>query len=240
MLAVTALVIIVSSTPTASAARAATANPLTALPFFVQKTTDAADAVRAYRAAGNTTDANLMERLADQSVAIWLTGPSSLSLLTSTLAQAKRQHQLPTYVIYNIPGRDCGSYSSGGATSAGAYKVWIRQMAAHLGSTPVAVIIEPDALPELTCWSSSEQAENYSLIRYAATTLQASGNTAVYLDAGNSSWQPVRVIAARLRRAGVALVRGFSLNVANFQTTARSLAYGKRISEASRLLRRSL
>jgi endoglucanase len=217
----------------AGIARAASANPLTVLPLFVQKGTDAANAARTYREAGNITDANLMERIAGQPQAIWLTGgPSSLSWLTFTLGQARRQHQLPVYVVYDIPGRDCGSYSSGGAASPAAYQAWIRQVAAHFGSTPVAVIIEPDALPELSCWSSSEQAENYALIRYAAATLQARGNTTVYLDAGNPSWQPVRTIVARLRRAGVGLVRGFALNTAEFETTARSLAYGTRISRA--------
>ena len=225
------------STPTSGVARnavkaSAAGDPLTALPFFVQKHTDATNAVRSYRAAGNTTDANLMERIASQSQAVWLTGPSSISELEVTLAEARRQHQLPTYAIYDIPGRDCGSYSSGGASSAAAYEAWIRLIAARIGHTPVAVIIEPDALAELSCWSSSEQTENYSLIRYAATTLQASGNATVYLDAGNPSWQPVSLMVARLRQAGVGLVRGFALNTADFQTTAKSIRYGTRISRA--------
>jgi endoglucanase len=231
--AVTALAIIGFSAAAVGTARAVIGNPLTALPFFVQKGTNAALAVRAYRAAGNITDANLVERIADQSEAIWLTGGRpSLSRLALTLRQARRQHQLPTYVVYDIPGRDCGSYSSGGAPSAVAYEAWIHQIAAHFGSTPVAVIIEPDALPELSCWNSSEQAENYSLIRYAATTLQAKGDTTVYLDAGNPSWQSVHTMVVRLRRAGVGFVRGFALNTGEFETTAKSIAYGTRISKA--------
>jgi endoglucanase len=53
---------------------------------------------------------------------------------------------------------------------------------------------------------------------------------AVYLDAGNSAWQPVATIARRLRAAGVAGARGFSLNVANFNTSAAEAAYGERVS----------
>jgi endoglucanase len=230
--AATALMTSASSTPAAAAARARASDPLSVLPFFVQQHTDATVAVRSYRAAGNVTDENLMERIAGQPSAVWLTGPSSLSELTLTLREAKRGHQLPTYAVYDIPGRDCGSYSSGGAPSAAAYEAWIRQIAARIRSTPVAVIIEPDALPEIACWTSSEQATAYSLIRYAATTLQANPNATVYIDAGNPSWQPVHTMVARLRRAGVSLVRGFALNTSEFETTARSLAYGTRISNA--------
>ncbi len=222
----------VAKARSAAGPHAAAGDPLAVLPLFVQKDTDAAISVRSYRAAGNTTDANLMERIASQPQAIWLTGPQSNYSLITSLRQARRQHQLPVYVIYYIPGRDCGSFSSGGAPSAAAYQAWIRQVAAQFGSTPVAVIIEPDALPELSCWSSSEQAQNYGLIRYAATTLQDRGKTTVYLDAGNPLWQPAGTMIGRLRRAGVGLVRGFALNTAEYQTTARSLAYGNRISRA--------
>ncbi len=41
---------------------------------------------------------------------------------------------------------------------------------------------------------------------------------------------PAATIARRLRAAGVAQARGFSVNVAGFETTARSRAYGRAIS----------
>jgi endoglucanase len=50
--------------------------------------------------------------------AVWLTGgtPSQVSAtVTSTLQEANRERALPVLVLYNIPGRDCGSYSAGGA-----------------------------------------------------------------------------------------------------------------------------
>jgi endoglucanase len=229
---VTALVVAAMWTPAASSARGVPGDPLSALPFYVDRHTAAVATVSSYREAGNSTDANLMARIADQPQAIWLGGPGSLAELTLTLAEAESEHRLPTYVLYNIPDRNCGSYSAGGAPSAAAYRSWIRQVASRLGSSPVAVIIEPDALPGITCWSRTEQATTYSLIHYAASRLAAKPNTTVYLDAGNSAWQPVRAMVARLRRAGVGLVRGFALNIANFQTTASSVAYGERISRA--------
>jgi endoglucanase len=230
---VAALIAVAIWSPASTSARQASASdPLGALPFYVDKHTAAAAALSSYRQAGNATDAKLMARIADQPQAIWLGGPGSISELSLTLAEAESEHRLPTYVLYNIPDRNCGSYSAGGAPLAAAYRSWVRQIASRLGSTPVAVIIEPDALAGITCWSRSEQATTYGLIHYAASKLSVKRNTTVYIDAGNSVWQPVRTMVARLRRAGVALVRGFALNVANFQTNASSLAYGARISRA--------
>ncbi len=174
-----------------------------------------------------------MGRLASQSEAIWLTGgPSSLSTLNETLRWARAQHQLPTYVVYDIPDLDCIPHSDSGAASPSAYRSWVRQIAARIASTPVAVIIEPNALPEMTCWPAPEQKSAYNLIRFAARTLASKSNTTVYIDAGDSAWQPVHTIAARLRHAGVSRVRGFAVNTGEFETTAASLAYGNRIARA--------
>jgi endoglucanase len=232
---VVAPVAVAASLPEGSAAdvsRTATADPLSKLPFFVQKNLPAAVTERSYLASGYIADAHLMGRLAGQPEATWLTGPSSLSTLSLTLRWARAQHQLPTYVLYDIPGRDCGSYSRGGAASPSAYRAWVRQIAARIGSTPVVLVIEPDALPEMTCWSGSEQATAYELIGFDAATFASKPNATVYIDAGDSTWQSVQTMVVRLRRAGVSRVRGFALNVAAFETTAASLAYGKRIARA--------
>jgi endoglucanase len=52
----------------------------------------------------------------------------------------------------------------------------------------------------------------------------------VYLDAGNSAWVPVDVMAARLGAAGIALADGFALNVSNFNATGAELGYGNALS----------
>src|SRR5919112_6588622 len=42
--------------------------------------------------------------------------------------------ELPVLVMYNLPHRDCGQYSSGGTTSPPAYRNWVDQFAAGLGT----------------------------------------------------------------------------------------------------------
>jgi endoglucanase len=61
--------------------------------------------------------------------------------------------------------------------------------------------------------------------------LQRQPKVEVYVDAGNASWvRNLDRLASALRAAGVARADGFALNVSNFETTARSVAYGEALS----------
>jgi endoglucanase len=135
----------------------------------------------------------------------------------------------PVFVIYNIPPRDCGPYSAGGAGGGDAYRRWVIAFARGLGGRPAAVILEPDALPSLECLPARFQDERYLLLREAVETLEAAG-AFVYVDAGNANWKQPPVMAERLRRAGIASAQGFSLNVSNFHGLAVNLAYGAQLS----------
>gem|GEM_PF-2085824 len=141
-----------------------------------------------------------------------------------------RARALPVFVLYNIPRRDCGAYSAGGARSGAAYKRWISDFAAGAGRRKLAVVIEPDALAGLDCLGPAARTARYALIRYAVERIATNPRAAIYLDAGNSDWQSPAVMAKRLRRAGIAKARGFALNVSNYQTTTASVAYGNRLA----------
>src|SRR5690606_35717990 len=63
-------------------------------------------------------DAERLVKLLTVPQAIWLTGgtPAEVAeVVRKTLLQAKLQRRMPVFVPYNIPGRDCGGYSAGGA-----------------------------------------------------------------------------------------------------------------------------
>jgi len=51
------------------------------------------------------------------------------------------------------------------------YRQWIDGVAAAVGSSPAAVIVEPDALDMADCLSPAQRDERYGLIRYAVDTL---------------------------------------------------------------------
>src|SRR6476660_7948479 len=126
---------------------------------------------------------------------------------------------LPIFVAYNIPGRDCGQYSAGGANGANAYKKWIRDFADGLGNRRAVVVLEPDALAGMTCLSPALQQERFDLIHDAVRVLKAHG-AAVYIEAGHARWVAPPEMANRLNRAGIAEADGFSLNISNFLITS--------------------
>ncbi|WP_308405256.1 glycoside hydrolase family 6 protein [Streptomyces rugosispiralis] len=67
-------------------------------------------------------------------------------LVRRTTRSAGLQERLPVLALYNIPGRDCGSYSSGGADGLAAYQAWIDAVAQGIGDRKVLIILEPDSL----------------------------------------------------------------------------------------------
>lgn len=192
-------------------------------------------AKRAAAAAQDPRTRGLLTTLADQPTAVWLGGWVPTGQITGKVAEvvraARSQGAVPLLVAYEIPGRDCGGYSAGGAGSAGAYRAWIDAFAAGLDDGPVAVVVEPDALGHLDCLNDGQREERYALLRHAVTVLEARPGTSAYLDA--SQWVPAQDMAGRLQRAGLDTARGFAVNVSNFQTTSAMASYGRAVSDAA-------
>jgi endoglucanase len=188
-----------------------------------------ADAWRATRPA----DAAQMDKIAAQPQAIWFGewNANVQKAVAAKVSAAAREHRVSVLVAYDIPHRDCGGgYSAGGARSARDYSQWIRRFAKGLGRERASVVLEPDALADLDCLDPAARRERLRLLSSAVRAIRSDRNAAVYLDAGNRIWHPAAVIASRLSAAGIARARGFSVNVSNFDTTARELAYGKQVS----------
>jgi endoglucanase len=174
--------------------------------------------------------------------AVWLTSgtPSEVSAtVTSTLREANFERAVPVLVLYNIPGRDCGSYSAGGAENTADYEAWIDAIAAAIGNHKVVVILEPDALADLPSDCGYDPtlvnipqatADRYTQITYALTTLNAGAQTLVYLDAGNSHWQAVPIMTQRLVTAGIQQAQGFFTNVSNYNLNDYETTYDTWIS----------
>lgn len=180
--------------------------------------------------ATRPSDAALMERLAQQPVAKWVNEWVPLSEVSRTVSNAVSNGATPVFVAYNIPNRDLGSFSAGGAPDAAAYRKWIRDFAAGLGGKKAIVVLEPDAVPQTSKMTAAGREERFALLRDAIQVLKAA-NAIVYLDAGNARWMSADAAAAALQSAGVAEADGFSLNVSNFLSTSVSTAYGEQISK---------
>jgi endoglucanase len=202
--------------------------------FFVDPGTPAARQQQQWMAEGRADDARRIGEIAAQPVPDWLTQPTGQvgAEVTRYVGLAKAAKQRPLFVPYFVPGRDCSSYSGGGAADAADYRAWIREVAGALRGVAATVVLEPDAVPHEVsgCGRVEGRAE---LLTDAVSVLKAAGPVVVYLDAGNPGFvTDPGAIADALRRSGVEKADGFSLNVANFYPTPDVLAYGRAVSAA--------
>jgi len=178
------------------------------------------------------SDAALMDKIAAQPLAQWM-GGWNVDIgrdVSSAVSRITGANALPVFVAYNIPNRDCGQYSAGGAGGADAYKRWIRSFATGIGNRKAVVILEPDALAGMSCLNAQQQQERMDLIHDAVRVLKARG-AAVYIDAGHAKWVNPAEMGNRLNRAGIADADGFSLNISNFLGTSVNVAYGMEVSK---------
>ena len=204
---------------------AADANPLAGMPFYVNPNSAA---MRAAQQANPPSPE--LTAIANTPQAYWIVPGSSAATVAKYTGDAAAAGSLPVFTIYGIPHRDCGSFAAGGFGSGADYRGWIDGIAADLGASPAAIVVEPDALAMADCLSADQRQERYDLIRYAVESLTRDPAAAVYVDAGHLRWHSAEDMAARLNQAGVARARGFSLNTANFFTTEDEIGYGEAIS----------
>ncbi|MEU6487957.1 glycoside hydrolase family 6 protein [Streptomyces sp. NPDC046887] len=207
--------------------------PKGADPFWVNPKSKAAAALENYQRKGEKDNAELVRRIAAQPVGEWIgveTPEEDARGYTEAAAKADRDAVL---VLYNIPHRDCGQHSAGGAADGDSYRAWLDKVAAGIGDRRATVVVEPDAVMHMVDGCTQEQyhEERYDLLKGAVKRLKQLPNTRVYLDAGNAGWGKPDQIFEPLQWAGVGDADGFAVNVSNFQTTAASTEYGKKVSE---------
>ena len=155
----------------------------------------------------------------------WLNGPQDLAGLPALAARARRQRALLVLVAYYVPNRGCSSSSGEGAPTSRQYRRWIERLIHHLGSTRAAIVVEPDAVAA-DCFDGTRA----RLLKRSVKRLADAGQY-VYIDAGHARWRSTGEMAERLLAAGVQYAQGFSVNVANRQTTKQSYRWGRELSD---------
>lgn len=219
------------ATPAAPAKSAPKTTASTTLPLFVPPDNNPLRQAAEWKTS-RPADAAIMERMGSHSQAKWF-GDWNSNVESDVRAfsqAAQQQNALPVLVAYNIPQRDCGSYSAGGSSGADSYRTWIRSFAQGLGSRPAIVIVEPDALAGMDCLNSQDRATRLQLLSDSVQIFKKQPGVKVYLDGGNPRWHSAAETARRLNGANVRQSDGFSLNVSNFFTTAENEKYGTDVS----------
>lgn len=221
--------------------------------FYVPPASDGAkEQIDRLRDNGRDRAAALIKAEVSTPQAVWFTDgtPAQVRKAVRKVSdRAAKKKAVPTLVIYNVPGRDCSQYSSGGAGSDAAYRAWIDGFAKGLKKKQkVVVVVEPDGLTNLPAdcpgaypgqdvgtfpnpAAGTLTAGRIADIAYAGKVIRKANRKAlVYLDSGHSAWKSVADATARLSAVGVRDVQGFSLNVSNYQWTPNLSAYGTWIS----------
>lgn len=175
-----------------------------------------------------------IDQLLETPVALWL--PDDIDAmqetLTSILEKSSQSETVPLLVAYNIPHRDVGNWSEGGAYTAGEYTAWIAMLSDTIADRSAVVVLEPDALAHIPELDESQATERIELLAIAVDTLHRNQNTAVYLDAGNATWLDAPSAANLLEEVGDRTehdITGISLNVSNYVSEQETREYAEAI-----------
>ena len=189
-------------------------------------------------------DAARMKKVAGFPTAVWLETLETAKLAGPTLDDALKQEAagsgpiVPVFVVYNLPNRDCAAEGSRGElfVDKGGEALYQSQFidviaaafAAH-PSQKIAVVLEPDSLPnlvtnsELPACAAAEQVYRRG-IAYAISKLSMP-NVFIYMDAAHAGWlgwpknlpKAVALFKEVITSAGGPdRIRGFALNVSNY------------------------
>ena len=112
-------------TGAAGSAEKAPAGGLAERRLYVDPSNPAIAQAEEWQTEGRAADATLILEIANQPTATWIGGdaPAAEAKVRDVTLKAAIAKQLPLLVAYNIPLRDCGNFSAGGATSPEEYRV---------------------------------------------------------------------------------------------------------------------
>ena len=212
----------------------ATSNPLTGMPWGVYTGPFYSSIYPDYQQSRGR-DRELLGRIALRPLAFWFGAwfpdGDAEHVARNFIASATggNPNVLSQTVVFRLDpweGKACpGGWSAGDQRS---YRRWIAGFAAGIGSSRVALILQPD-LAFSTCASSHAPLD---LVRYATRRFNALPHTTVYIDGGVNYWPSFTQAVSMLEQAGIRHARGFALNTSEFDTTSSEIEYGSRVARA--------
>ena len=124
-------------------------------PFFSPRTSQTITELEKLEKSGaNSRVKKAFEFISKAPQAIWLVEPSTTAYVAQHIADAKSAKKIPIFITYNLPDRDCHSYSSGGSSNSQMFSKWLDQIEAGFSDAneEIYLIIEPDAVGHIfTC-----------------------------------------------------------------------------------------
>lgn len=116
------------------------------------------------------------------------------------------------------------------------YKLWMSTVAQAIGTSRVAIIMEPDLaeLPKAMTGNlnTADPSVRAKLVAWATYVLAKNPNASIYLDSGDSDWQSVQTMVPWLKLAGIQYARGFALGATHYATASDDINYGTQMVKA--------
>jgi endoglucanase len=204
-------------------------NPLAGMPWGVYR--GPLDGIYPAWQAAHGNDRKLLAKIALRPIAHWFGAwnPDAAAaglvreyVRASTQGRSNVLTQLAVFRLDPWEGSACSELPS--ASQQVSYRAWIDNFAAGIGSSRMALILQPD-LPFASCAPGGSLLP-LQMVSYAVKVFSALAHTTVYIDAGARDWEPVGKAVWMLENAGVADARGFALNDTHYDSTGAELSYG--------------
>ncbi len=214
---------------------APSSNPLAGLPLGIY--TGPIDGVYTAYQAASGENRKLLARIALQPRMTWFGSWISDGGAEATARQyianqtGGNLNALAQIAIFRVdPWEQAACSHAPSAAQQQGYRNWIDGFAAGIGSSRVALVLQPD-LPFALCAPNHGRVA-LSLVRYSAKVFGALSHTSVYIDVGAGDWPTVKQAVSLLRSAGVTYARGFALNATHYDSNPSELHYGAQVSAA--------
>jgi endoglucanase len=174
--------------------------------------------------------ATIENHLGRTPIALWVGGGDISAWIAGHAKAADVMGALPVFVAYDMPARDLGQYSAGGESNVAAYISWATVFARAIGTHPAALIVEPDSVIHMAGLAQVDQAARIAAL---SGLIDAFGkyapNTALYLDAGDGHYNAPATVAPLLMSCGIDRVRGFSVNIGNYNSTLDAAGFAQQL-----------
>jgi endoglucanase len=209
-------------------------NPLEGIQLYSDPQAPAMKSWRFLQRKGRTRQADLIWKIAREPRAVWVgrfTRPKFRFKVRRIIDTAKAQGSVPVIAVLRAESTKCSpTYTAGGAAADRRVRRWYRRLAAAIGGDRVVIAFEPDSVGTIDCLAPSRRDDRLRLLRYGVNQLSALPGATIYLEGGASDWEAPFRTARKLRKIGIAKVRGFMLNVTHYDWTAANIEHGLEIS----------
>jgi len=209
-------------------------NPLAGLSFYVDQDSSSMEQWRSLQRSGQRSKADLVWKIAREPKAVWVgrfTSPNFHVKVRRIFDNAHAQGAVPILTVLRAQSTRCSpTYDGGGSAEDARTRAWYDDLARAIGFDRVVIAFEPDSLGTIDCHAKSRRAARYRLLRYGIDALSGNPNATIYIEAGASDWEGASRMAKKLRRVGIAKVRGFMLNATHYDWTRANVAYGLKLS----------